>query len=223
MTDFNRAELYDAPHVSIVGATGSGKTTLGIHLYENVPTGKAIFVHQDPNDTMDADVRIDYERGDEWDLQALREGDHIEIIMPMDEERATDELARLQTDLFDIARQIPHDKPRFYVFVDEAHEYAGINAQDDNPLVRMAKRGRRFNIRLFLLSQSPADVSKKAMKQASFHVIFPIGTFSKTYFDTYKIPFDEVKMKVGAPKSHKWVVWDDFAVRGPFKLPQEVV
>lgn len=220
---FERADLFDAPHVSIVGATGSGKTTFAMHLFENIPVGKALFIHQDPNDTMDAEVRIDYEHGDSWDVAMLQKFDSIDIVMPMDEDAAREELARIQSDLFTIARNIPHDKPRFYVFVDEVHEYADLHADDENPVVRMAKRGRRFNTRLYMISQSPADVSKKAMKQASYHVIFAIGTFSKTYFDTYRIPFEDVRKMVGSPEDHNFVVWDDFELHGPMSLDAEVV
>lgn len=219
----NKSDLYDAPHVGIVGSTGSGKTTFSIHLYENVPTGKGIFIHQDPNDRMDFDVRIDYSRGDTWTVEKLKENRLIEVVMPPNEEHARMELAQIQADLFTIGRQLPHDNPRFYVFVDEAHEYADLNAEDDNPLVRMAKRGRRHNIRLFIISQSPADVSKKALKQANYHAIFAMGTFSKSYFDTYHIPFEEVRDKVGKPDSHKFLIWDDFELWGPFKLPPENV
>lgn len=220
---FDKDELYDAPHVGVVGATGSGKTTLAIHLYENVPTGKGIFIHQDPNDTMPADVRIDYEQGETWDVTALKQGDLIEVIAPADEESAQVVVGQIQADLFQLGRQIHHDRPRFYVFVDEVHEYAGLNAESDNPVVRMAKRGRRHNIRLFMISQSPADVSKTAMKQANYHVVFAMGTFSKTYFDTYRIPFEPVREQIEGPETHRFMVWDDFELHGPFKLEPEAV
>lgn len=220
---FDRADLYDGPHVGVVGATSSGKTTLSIHLYENAPVGKAIFFHQDPNDTMAADVVVDYSNGDTWDLSVLQEGNRIEILAPADEDSARVVLGQIQADLFEIGRQIPHDNPRFYLFVDEAHEYAGLNAEADNPLVRVAKRGRRHNIRLFVISQSPADVSKKVLKQANYHVIFAMGTFSKTYFDTYSIPFDDVRDALGDPEEHRFMVFDDFKLYGPFKLPPEAI
>lgn len=220
---FDRTELYDAPHVGIVGATGSGKTTFAAHLYENTPVGKAIFVHQDPNDTVPADAVINYEHGETWDVSVLQEADTVEILAPADEESARMVLAEIQSDLFAVGREIPHDAPRFYVFVDEAHEYAGLNVGDDNPLVRMAKRGRRHNVRLFIISQSPADVSKKALKQANYHVIFAMGTYSKQYFDTYRIPFEDVRNALGKPDEHRFMVWDDFELHGPFKLPEGAI
>lgn len=215
---FETADLYDGPHVSVVGATGSGKTTLAIRYYENVPVGRGIFIHQDPNDSMKADARINYENGDSWDPSVLQGNRLIEIVMPLDEETAREELDQIQHDLFALGQSMGHDEPRFYVFVDEVHEYAPIGSPADNALVRMAKRGRRHNIRLWMISQSPADVSKKALKQARYHVIFAIGTFSQDYFKTYKIPFEKVRNAVSDPESHKFVVWDDFKLHGPYKL-----
>lgn len=220
---FDRSDLYDAPHVGVVGATGSGKSTLGFHLFEHTPTGKAVFIVNDPNDTPAAGHVVDYEKGGSWDVRLFQEHERVVLVMPPDESQALTVLREIQRDLFALGRQMNHDKPRFYVFVDECHEFADNNADDDNPLIRMAKRGRRYNCRLFMLSQSPADVSKKALKQADYQCVFALGTYEKTYFGTYGMPYDEITEKVGHKDEHRFIVWDDYEVHGPYKLPPGAV
>lgn len=213
-TDIN---LYDGPHTDIVGTTGSGKSSLAKHLYRNAP-GFAVYV----NTGAESDVpghTVDVARGDSWDMSLLNDYSRINLIPAGEPEADYELLKRLQTDLFELGENMGHENGRFYIFVDESHEYAPLQADGKNPIVRMAKRGRRHNIRLFPISQAPADLSKAVVRECNYHVIFAIGTYSENYFKTYGMPADKIREAVGHKDQHKFVIYDDFEVHGPYRLP----
>lgn len=212
-------DIYDGPHTDIVGTTGSGKSSLAKHLYREAP-GYGIYV----NTGAESDVpghTVDISRGDTWDISLLNDHSRLNVIPEGEPEADAELMARIQADLFALGENIDHERGRFYVFVDEAHEYAPLSAEGDNPVVRMAKRGRRHNVRLFPISQAPADLSKAVVREANYHVIFAIGTYSENYFKNYGMPADEIQEAVGKPSEHKFVIYDDFEVYGPFRLPAE--
>lgn len=219
-------EIYDGPHSSIVGATGSGKSTLAKSMFDAAP-GTAIYV--DPSgadmDASRADVNIDLSDGDSYDPEIFAEARRIRIIPP--DGTGTDEdfaaMSALQSLLFDIGENIPHENGKFYVFVDEAHEVAPLGAPGDNPIVRIAKRGRSHNVRLFLISQSPADMSKKAVKQVHYHVVFALNDYSLDYLKRYGMPSEAVESSVDGPGSYKFVIYDGYDLTGPFRLDEAYV
>ena len=213
-------DIYDGPHTSIVGTTGSGKSTLAVHLYESAP-GIAIYVNTDAEDGIPGH-KIDLAAGDRFDPSVFKEHRQINFIPPGTEDDLK-VIEQLQMSLFNLGEQIPHEKGRFHVFIDEVHEYAPLSADKDNPVVRMAKRGRRQNIRLFPISQSPSDVSKSVLRECNYHVIFAIGTYSENYFRTYGMPADEIRDSVGHKDKHQFVIWDDFEIHGPFRLSSEAL
>ena len=208
-------DIYDGPHTDIVGTTGSGKSTLALHLYESAP-GIAIYVNTDAEAGVPG-YTVDIGRGDRFDASVFAEHSQINFIPPGDE-TDIEVLEDLQKTLFELGENIPHESGRFHVFVDEAHEYAGNSADKTNPLVRMAKRGRRHNVRLFPISQSPSDMSKQVVRECNYHIIFAIGTYSENYFKSYGMPADKIRNAVGHKDEHKFVVYDDFEVHGPYRL-----
>ena len=209
--------LYDGPHTDIVGTTGSGKSSLAKYLYRECP-GIGIYI----NTGAESDVSgytVDIANGDAWDISLIHEHDRINLIPTGDPETDVELLNVIQNDLFAVGSEIEHDKGRFFVFVDEAHEYAPLSAEGDNPVVRMAKRGRRHNVRLYPISQAPADLSKSVVRECNYHVIFAIGTYSENYFKRYGMPADEIRTAIGHKDEHKFVVYDDFELHGPFRIP----
>ena len=213
-------DIYDGPHTSVVGTTGSGKSTLALHLYESAP-GIAIYVNTDAESGVPGHT-VDIGKGDRFDASIFNDHRRINLI-PAGDSGDLELLAVLQATLFEVGDNIPHEDGRFYVFVDEAHEYAGNHADKDNPLVRLAKRGRRHNVRLFPISQSPSDMSKAVVRECNYHIIFAIGTYSENYFRTYGMPADEIQEKVGHKSEHRFVIYDDFEVHGPYRLNSGVV
>lgn len=219
-------EVYDGPHSSIVGATGSGKSTLAKALFDAAP-GTAIYVDPSGNDmeATRADFNIRLNEGDALQPEAFAENRRIRIVPP-DGTGTEDDFAAmsgLQRLLFDIGENIPHERGKFYVFIDEAHEVAPLSASGKNPVVRMAKRGRAHNIRLFLVSQSPADMSKKAVKQVRYHVVFALNDYSLDYLKRYGMPAESVEAAVESPDTHKFVIYDGYDLSGPYRLDSAYV
>lgn len=211
-------DLYEGPHVDIVGTTGSGKTTLAARLYDEAP-GVAIYV--DPSGEVPVGgYTIDMSDGETFDPAILAEHSRIVIIPPdgTGTEADMNFINRLQSVLFALGDEIPGEDGRFYVFVDEAHEFAPLHADGSNAIIRMAKRGRKRNMRLFMVSQSPADMSKKAVKQMEYHVIFAVNEYDADYLKRYGMPADRIRETVGRPEEHQFVVYDGFDLRGPFRL-----
>lgn len=208
--------IYDGPHTDIVGTTGSGKSSLAKHLYREAP-GYAVYINTGA-ETDVSGLTVDVARGDTWSPELLSESRRINVIPAGEPEADMELIAQIQTDLFALGEAIGHEKGRFYVFVDEAHEYAPLSAAGDNPVVRMAKRGRRHNVRLFPISQAPADLSKAVVRECNYHVIFAIGTYSENYFKNYGMPADEIREAVGHKDNHRFVIYDDFEVHGPYRL-----
>ena len=214
-------DLYDGPHTSIVGTTGSGKSTLAIALFENAP-GRAIYVDPTGDEDVRADATLDL-REDQFNPAIFAENRRIRLILPdgtgTDADMAA--MAAIQISLFEIGSEIPHEDGRFYLFIDEAHEVAPLHADGDNPVIRIAKRGRSHNVRLFLISQSPADMSKKAVKQVYYHTVFALNDYSLDYLKRYGMPDETVESAVGSPKDHKFVIYDGYRVDGSYRLDSD--
>lgn len=213
--------IYNGPHTDIVGTTGSGKSALARHLYRNCP-GIGIYINTGAEQEVTGHT-IEIADGDEFDVQIISDHQRINVIPTGDPEIDLAVLADIQQQLFEIGQAINNEEPRFFVFVDEVHEYAGLNADGQNPILRMAKRGRRHNIRLFPISQAPADISKAVVRECNYHVIFAIGTYSENYFKRYGMPADKITEAVGHKSEHNFVVYDDFEIYGPFRLPESAV
>lgn len=214
--------IYDGPHSTVVGATGSGKSTLAASLYRNSP-GVAIYVDPSGDETVRGHT-VDL-RDETFDPALMSEHRRIRVILPdgTGTERDMAAMDKIQETLFALGSEIPNEDGRFYLYIDEAHEVAPKDADGHNPVVRLAKRGRSHNVRLFLISQSPADLSKKAVKQVHYHVIFAVNDYSKRYLKMYQMPADRIAEAVGDPGTHRFVVYDGYNLGGPFKLDDSEV
>lgn len=219
----SKITLADGPHTTIAGVTGSGKSTFAHALHKATP-GVSIYVNPDAERGV-AGVTIDMSKGDALDLSIIQDASRINLIPPdgTGTEADMDAIERLQAGLFALGENIPHDEPRFFVFIDEAHEFAPLHTEGDNPVVRLMKRGRRHNCRVFIVSQSPADLSKKAVKQSNYHVVFAVNDYSESYLKRIGLPAEAIKTTVGAPENHRFVVYDGYNVVGPLKLKEEYV
>lgn len=219
MPDIN---LYDGPHSTVVGATGSGKSTLAAALYRNAP-GVSIYIDPSGDETVPGET-VDL-RETEFDASVFADSRRVRVILPDGTGTEADMRAMdtIQQTLFALGSEIPNENGRFYLFIDESHEVAPLGAGGDNPVVRIAKRGRSHNIRLFLVSQSPADLSKKAVKQVHYHTVFALNDYSLDYLKRYGMPSEKVEEMVGRPDAHKFVIYDGYDLDGPYRLDESEV
>lgn len=194
-------------HEFVCGLPGSGKTHHAIRLARE-HRGAVIVV--DPQDDPDlpwprADASNSW--GQIWEA-AGRGG--VRFVPAMDDQRANREL-RL------IAQRLLHPHQReLLVVVDEAHIYAP-EGKPVGPLHQLARRGRRFGVRLVLISQRPADLSKGLVLLSARHTIFT--SFEGPYLSKYGINGEELRRRLLAGGEHAYCTWDMATLQGPFRDP----
>lgn len=133
---------------------------------------------------------------------------YIRYVPSSDDDTARQELAVLVDHAFARRGDV--------VFVcDEAQEYAPQGGAP-GPLEQVARRGRSKGVWLWAVSQHPADLSKKVMRQLGKVFLFEMP-WSSPYFATYKIPQDELKERLAAGGAYSYCVWDGLDLSGPFK------
>lgn len=196
-------------HVSIIGKTNSGKTTLAKMLHENTNILSIFFNSQDEH--------VDGYRTHEWNINLLKEHRKINFIPHWTNEGATIQLKKIVNDLRKITESL-HDRSRttrFIIFVDESHEIApqGLKA---TPLHFVFKRGTRYGITGVSITQSPAELDKAIVRQSAFHVIFEVNDFESQYFKAKNIPIDQVKAQL--VDSHNFTIYDNKDFLGVYSL-----
>lgn len=198
-------------HVSIVGITGSGKTTLAEELHADT-LRLSIFLN------MQDEVSVKGHRieADEWDVRLLAEHDKINVI-PSDDPDGYDPLIEaIRRDTFALGKTIQTGRGRrnkwCVIFVDEAHEAAPEGTRG-TALHRLIKRAARHGIIVVVITQAPADLAKGVLKQCATHIVFRVGRYESTYFETYNLPAPP-----GQLKGHQFVIATEEEVDGPYVL-----
>lgn len=198
-------------NVSIVGITDSGKTTLAEWLHANT-VRKTIFLNAQDEITVKG-LRVE---ADEWDPSLLGKTDRLNVIPPEDPEGYDPLIEQIRRDLFKMGKMIQTGRGRknqwCVVFVDEAHEAAPEGSRT-SALHRLIKRAKRHGIIVVVITQAPADLAKGVLKQCRTHVVFRIGRYEATYFQTYNLPVEP-----GQLTGHQFVIADDETVQGPYTL-----
>ena len=194
-------------HEFVCGLPGSGKTHHAIHV-ARAHRGPVIVV--DPQDDPDlpwprADASNSW--GQIWEA-AGRGG--VRYVPSVDDGRANRELRIIAQRLLR-----PHSRELLLV-IDEAHIYAP-EGKPAGPLHQLARRGRRFGVRLVLISQRPADLSKGLVLLSARHTIFT--TFEGPYLSRYGINGEELRHKLLTGGEHAYCVWDLATLAGPFHDP----
>ena len=75
------------------------------------------------------------------------------------------------------------------MIIDEAQVYAWLGSRTD--LQNFARRGRRFGVKSWFLSQQPQDLAKPIVNNIDWQVLFKLGQYSSIYFKNYHIPIEE--------------------------------
>lgn len=196
-------------HVSIIGKTNSGKTTVAKMLHENTDKLSIFFNTQDEN--------VEGYRCRKWDRKLLREHRKINFIPDWRPAVATVQLKNIIDDLRKITESIGDRsrKTRFIVFVDESHEIAPQNVKG-TPLHFIFKRGNRYGITGVSITQRPAELDLGIVSQADYHIIFEVNDFESQYFKKKNIPIERVISQL--TDSHNFTIYDNRDFLGIFTM-----
>lgn len=199
-------------HRLVVGTTGSGKTVYARH---RALEHRGPVIVLDPQDDADAwpYPRADYRNTWSQIWRAARAGGVVYV------PSANDYIARLEADmllqrLFDYYK----DDAPVLVVADEAHAFAPEGGRP-SLLWQIARRGRTWGIWLLAVSQSPADLTKKVVKQCARHVVFALTDFETPYFERYHLPIETIRARLAQGGQYSYVEWDGQDLRGPFREP----
>ena len=176
-------------HVLVVGATGSGKTYWMSKVCKLLPS--YIFVNPQEEDIVDTITQVVTEDAGEV-IQLLEEGYRkIQFLPSEDDLDAIEQLEIIRKDLWEVAAQMNIKDGQWWVnfICDEAQIYAPLGSRTD--LQSFARRGRRYGIKSWFLSQQPQDLAKGIVNNVEYQVLFRLGQYSSIYFKNYKIPIAE--------------------------------
>lgn len=203
--------LLGKGHVSVVGITDSGKTTLAEYLHGHT-LRKSIFLNAQDEVSVKG-LRVE---GADWSPGILAETDRVNLVPGDDPDEYIALVETVRRDLFAMGRRIQTGRGRknqwCVVFIDEAHEVAP-EGQRTSPLHRLIKRAKRHGIVVVVITQAPADLAKGVLKQCSTHVVFRTGRYEATYFQTYDLPQPEQPLE-----GHQFLVATADRLQGPYVL-----
>lgn len=199
--------ILKSRHVLVIGSTGMGKSYwmseiakkyLPVFIFVNPQLEEAIQSICECNITRPGDI-----------LEALDEGySKIEFVPSEDDKEAIEQLKLIRKVLFEFAEDMNVREGEFWLdlIVDEAQLYSPLHSRTD--LENFARRGRRFGIRCWFLTQQPQNLSKGISNNVSNQVIFKLGQYSRTYFHEYKIPVEDHLPHLQKP--FHYLIWDGF-------------
>ena len=196
-------------HLSIIGRTNTGKTTVAKKLHDNTELYSIFFNTQDEE--------IKGFRTNVWNVEKLRDHKKINFIPHHNNDMARVQLNEIVTDLQGITKSIGDRsrKTRFVVFVDESHEIAPNNVTG-TPLHFIFKRGHRYGITGVSITQRPAELDLGIVSQADLHVIFDVNDFESQYFKKKNIPIEKVRLQL--VDSHNFTIYDNRDFTGIYSL-----
>lgn len=199
--------VLDGTHVLVIGSTGMGKSFWMSEIAKKyLPV--FIFINPQMESSIEAVCEVNITRPGDI-LEALDEGySRIEFIPSEDDKVAIEELKTMRKVLFELAGDMNVRESEFWVsvIIDEAQLYAPLHSRSD--LENFARRGRRFGIRCWFLSQQPQNLSKGIVNNVEHQIIFRLGQYSRTYFHEYKIPIEDHLEHLQKP--FHYLVWDGF-------------
>ena len=196
-------------HLSILGRTNTGKTTIAKKLHDNTDKISIFFNTQDEE--------IKGYKATKWNVKLLKEHDKINFIPHHSNDIARVQLNEIVQDLRQITESIGDRSrtTRFVVFVDESHEIAPNNVHG-TPLHFIFKRGHRYGITGISITQRPAELDLGIVSQADLHVIFDVNDFESQYFKKKNIPIEKVKSHL--VDSHNFTIYDNRRFTGIYTL-----
>jgi len=198
------SRVLSGKHILVVGETGSGKTYYMAKVCEMLPV--LIFVNPQMEAIVDKVTQIVTE--DAWDvIKLLEEGYRkVQFIPDEHDEEAIGQLEHIRRDLWAVSADMNIKDGEWWInmIVDEANIFAQLGSRTD--LQNFARRGRRYGVRSWFLTQQPQDLAKGIVNNTTHAVIFQLGTFAEPYYAKFHIPIEEEREWI-ARRFH-YVIWD---------------
>lgn len=196
--------VLSGKHVLVVGMTGSGKTYWMAKVCERLPC--FIFVNPQEERIVDTVTDIVTDEADKV-IELLEEGyRRIQFLPDDDVVVGIDQLETIRRDLVDAGRDMHLKEDTFWVdfIIDEIQDYAWLGSRND--LENVFRRGRRYGIRGWALSQQPQNLAKVIVNNVSWQVLFRLGQYSSIYFKNYRIPIEQYQNHID--KDYHYVIYD---------------
>lgn len=203
-------KVLNGKHCLVIGATGSGKTFWMAKVAETY-LKRFIFVNPQLEEVVDSICQVVYEDPGEL-IEAVLDGvKRIEFIPDENDEAALQQLEEIRRGLFDIGAEMNTNAGDWWMnfILDEAQTYAWKGSRED--VDNFARRGRRFGIRSFFLTQRPQNISSTIINNIQYQVIFRTGSYENPYFKTYKIPIAE--HEAWLKQDYHYILYDGFEVQ----------
>jgi len=191
-------------HRAYFGQSGTGKTTLAADHAADAGANVLFF------NTQEEDVLPGFTRADRTDLLHLLAAGRIDYVPAAD-----DRTARMELDVI-VREMFKHRERHNVLIVDEAQEYAPEGSRP-GPLELVARRGRRHNVELWVVSQHPADLAKKVLRQVSTVYLFEMP-YSDQYLRQQNIPVEHLRALHEEGGEYSYAVWDGLNLDGPHRL-----
>ena len=195
-------------HLAIIGETQSGKTVLAHEIFRANPT-KSLYIDIEDMGEIKAERELDMNIDVTTFRAVIQHYDKIKYIPSPKPKIAQKEMRWIWEALLGLNISI-------CVFGDEIQNYG-----DDkrNVFDIYAVRGLKHGIHLVTISQRPAYVSKTIMTQTPKIIFFNIGTFERSYFLKYQLPYDEILEKFINASEYSFVIFErGKPLEGPFVL-----
>lgn len=197
--------IKDYTHIGVWGATDTGKTYF-LCKYAKKCLPKFIFV----NPLMEKKIRgvcNTHVSTIEGLAEALhKKKNKIEFVVDEEPEVAQYQVKQIKELLFRIGNKLDaEDKYWISLLIDECDIIFPKFGKSDSGLLR---RGRHYGIHVYLASQRVQLVDHSAINQLRYQVFFRLGSWSRLYYQEYKIPIEEHESWL--KRKHHYVLWDDF-------------
>lgn len=202
-------KVLTGKHCLVIGSTGSGKTFWMAYVADKF-LNRFIFVNPQLEEVVDKICATGYDAPEEV-LEGVTNGEKsIEFVPDEDDEVALLQLEEIRRGLFDIASEMNIKSSQWWMnfILDEAQTYAWKGSREDAD--NFARRGRRFGIRSWFLTQRPQNISSTIINNIQYQVIFRTGGYESPYFKTYKIPIEEHSEWL--KQDYHYILYDNFEV-----------
>jgi len=196
--------LLSTDHVFVCGTTGTGKTVFARELYEQAPH-LGIFINiQDEKMKGKKCAAFDWRDPIDRGVRRININPHLS---DQDYKKIVNDTI---LELMEMGRAIKErpKSPWCWLVIDEAHVFLPNRQDDTSQILQVLRRGKRRGIKVILVSQYPADVSKAARTQCEQHVIFRINQYAQGYLKDHNIPVAQIQAHT--EKDYHFCVWDGF-------------